>query len=102
MIRQTTTKNAENRDRGVFLKKYCLAVLFLLSSHIHEANKRTRRMHMTSLPPAVARYTESVGVKDAEELRLYPDKPILVRSPRLGMVSGRVISEKEFLQVVTV
>lgn len=55
---------------------------------------------MTSLPPAVARYTESVGVKDAEELRLYPDKPILVRSQRLGMVSGRVISEKEFLQVV--
>ena len=55
---------------------------------------------MLTLPSVVTRYTESIGVKDAEELRLYPGKPFLVRSMKLGTISGRVIKEKEFLDVV--
>lgn len=55
---------------------------------------------MRTLPSVVTRYTRSVGVEDPEELRLYPNKPFLVRSLRFGTLFGRVVCEKEFAEVI--
>ncbi len=55
---------------------------------------------MAGFPSVIMRYTKQFGISDPEELRLYPNKPILLRSGRLGTLSGRVIGEKEFLDVV--
>ena len=55
---------------------------------------------MSGLPPIVARYTEAFGVSDPEELRMYPNKAVILRSGRLGTLFGRVIGEKEFQEVV--
>ena len=55
---------------------------------------------MAELPPIPARYMKEFGVADAQELRMYPEKAMILRSGRLGTVYGRVIGEKEFLQVV--
>ena len=55
---------------------------------------------MQTLPSVVSRYTGGVGVSDPEELRLYPGKPFLVRSHRAGVVSGKIVSQKEFSEVV--
>lgn len=55
---------------------------------------------MEKLPPIVARYTKGTGVSAPEELRLYPDRPLVLRSDKTGVVFGRVISAKEFAEVV--
>ena len=55
---------------------------------------------MEKLPPLVKKYASEFGLSDLEELRLYRARPMLARSRQAGVVYGRVISEKEFLQVV--
>lgn len=55
---------------------------------------------MAELPPIVARYTGTFGVSDPEELRIYPNKALILRSGRLGTLYGRVIGEKEFQEVI--
>lgn len=53
-----------------------------------------------ALPALVSRYTKSFGLSDIEELRMYPNKPILVRSRSAGDLHGPVLSENEFLQII--
>lgn len=55
---------------------------------------------MWELPPVVVRYTKAFGISDPEELRLYPGKAVILRSGRYGTLSGRVLGEKEFSEVV--
>ena len=53
-----------------------------------------------ALPALVLRYTKPFGLDDIEEMRMYPDKPILVRSRSAGTLHGTVVSEEEFLRVI--
>lgn len=53
-----------------------------------------------ALPDLVLRYIKPFGVKDIEEMRMYPNKPVLVRSRSAGTLQGDVLSENEFLCVI--
>lgn len=54
---------------------------------------------MSVLPPVIARYADQMGIAHPEELRLHPNKPVLIRA-RGQTVCGRTVSEKEFSQIV--